>query len=127
MASSRLRRHNSALVALTQRLWHELEGLDSALTAITETAAEVLDVDRVNVWQIEPVGGLRCVHDYRRSGYVHNPAGFDEVLMLDNTRYLRSCHGRGWLAQPRCARHRAARNGQHRWPLTSSAMRSSRS
>ncbi|MDQ3494532.1 MAG: sensor domain-containing phosphodiesterase [Pseudomonadota bacterium] len=87
MALSRLRRHNSALVALTQRLWHELEGLDSALAAITETAAEVLDVERVNVWQVEPVGGLRCVHDYGRSGHVHNPSGFDEVLMLDNTLY----------------------------------------
>ena len=77
---SRLRRHNRALMELTHRLWHDQNGLDNALTAITETGAAVLDVERVNVWQMDPAGGLRCVHGYERSGDVHNPSGFDEFL-----------------------------------------------
>lgn len=84
---SRLRRHNRALVQLTQQLWHEQDGLDSALSAITEIGAEALDVERVNVWQFEPVGGLRCVHGYERSGHAHNAAGYDELLSIDNTAY----------------------------------------
>lgn len=84
---SRLRRHNRALMELTHRLWHDQNGLDNALTAITETGAAVLDVERVNVWQMDPAGGLRCVHGYELSGDVHNPSGFDEFLPIDNTAY----------------------------------------
>ncbi|MEO6365581.1 MAG: sensor domain-containing phosphodiesterase [Luteimonas sp.] len=84
---SRLRRHNRALMELTRRLWQEHDDFDSALNAITETGAEVLEVERVNVWQFEPVGGLRCVHGYQREGHAHNPAGFDEFLAIDNTAY----------------------------------------
>ncbi|MDQ3039218.1 MAG: sensor domain-containing phosphodiesterase [Pseudomonadota bacterium] len=84
---SRLRRHNSALMQLTRQLWREHDDLDSALTVITETGAEVLEVERVNVWQFEPAGGLRCVHGYERDADAHNPTGFDEFLAIDNTAY----------------------------------------
>jgi diguanylate cyclase (GGDEF)-like protein len=79
---ARLRRHSFALRELAQRLWQSGDGLQTALSAITETAAIVLLVDRVNVWQFDAAGGLRCVHSYERERNLHNPPGFDAQLPL---------------------------------------------
>lgn len=84
---ARMRRHTRALMQLAQRLWKSGGGLQAALTAITETAAQVLDVERVNVWQLEADGQLRCIHGYQRGSNVHNPPGFDERLAIAGTAY----------------------------------------
>ena len=77
---ARMRRHARALMQLAQRLWQSGDGLQNALVAIAETAAHVLDVERVTVWQCESDGSLRCVHAYERTADVHNAAGFEEHL-----------------------------------------------
>ncbi|MDQ3511199.1 MAG: GGDEF and EAL domain-containing protein [Pseudomonadota bacterium] len=71
---------------LTRLLWRDGHDLDQALAAITETAADVLAVDRVNVWQLEPTG-LRCVHGFRRGSRSHHPDGDGEFISLDNDAY----------------------------------------
>ena len=79
-----------ALMQLAQRLWQSGDGLNAALTAITETAAHVLEVERVNVWQLNEDGQLRCVHAYQHSGNVHNVPGFDERLSIAGTAYAQA-------------------------------------
>jgi predicted signal transduction protein with EAL and GGDEF domain len=67
------RRHNHALVSLARRVWHDDCTLQGALGVICETAAETLEVDRVNVWCIgADAGTLECVHHYQRSTGVHD-------------------------------------------------------
>ena len=83
---ARLRRHNRALMDLTRLLWRNGHDLDHSLAAITETAADVLAVDRVNVWQLESAG-LRCVHGFERGPRTHNGDGFDEFIALDDQAY----------------------------------------
>ena len=80
---SRLRRHNRALMDLTRLLWREGEDLEHALAAITETAADVLAVDRVTVWQLEPAG-LRCVHSFERGTRSHDGTCLGELIALDD-------------------------------------------
>ena len=80
---SRLRRHNRALMDLTRLLWREGPELEHALAAITETAADVLAVDRVNVWQLEPAG-LRCVHAFERGTRTHDGGCHGELIALDD-------------------------------------------
>jgi diguanylate cyclase (GGDEF)-like protein len=98
---ARMRRHTRALMQLAQRLWKSGNGLQAALTAITETAADVLDVERVNVWQLEPDGSLRCVHRFERSTDAHNALGFDEqrlaadVAAMPTMRVVRSADVEG--------------------------------
>ena len=75
---ARIRRQTRALAQLAQRLWRSGEGLQSSLSAIAETAAQVLQVDRASLWISESEGGLRCAHAYERSTNTHNPAGFDQ-------------------------------------------------
>ena len=87
---ARMRRHARALMQLAQRLWQSGNGLNAALTAITETAAHVLEVERVNVWQLNEDGQLRCVHGYQHSGNVHNVPGFDERLAIAGTAYAQA-------------------------------------
>jgi diguanylate cyclase (GGDEF)-like protein len=77
-----MRRHTRSLLVLAQRLWQSGSALEPALTAITETAASVLEVERVKVWHFEPGDQLRCVHSYERTPNAHNVAGFDERLQL---------------------------------------------
>jgi diguanylate cyclase (GGDEF)-like protein len=77
---ARARRHTRALMQLAQSLWQSGGGLQPALHAITATAARVLGLARVSVWQCEDDGALRCAHAYEVSGDSHNPAGFDERL-----------------------------------------------
>jgi diguanylate cyclase (GGDEF)-like protein len=75
-----MRRHTRSLLVLAQRLWASGCGLEPALAAITETAANVLDVESVRVWQLGAGGQLRCVHSYQRGANAHNGPGFDEAL-----------------------------------------------
>jgi diguanylate cyclase (GGDEF)-like protein len=77
-----MRRHTRSLLVLAQRLWKSGSALDPAFTAITETAAAVLDVERVKVWQLQEGDQLCCVHSYQRTNNAHNPPGFEERLEL---------------------------------------------
>ncbi|MBJ6985518.1 sensor domain-containing phosphodiesterase [Luteimonas sp. MC1750] len=78
------RRHNQALVALARQCWTGLQSLEWALARICETAAEVLEVDRVNVWRLHPAHGvLRCIHAYDRHGGAHDAGGYGEALDAD--------------------------------------------
>lgn len=82
---SRARRHNQALVALARDVWSGHDTLESALARICETAAETLEVARVNVWRLHPGHRvLRCLHAYDRRSGVHNPPGYDEAFDSDN-------------------------------------------
>lgn len=78
-------RHNHALVALAREVWNEDRPLDAALGAICETAADTLDVERVNVWRLQPARGrLHCVHAYERDTGHHNPPGYDGDFDADS-------------------------------------------
>jgi EAL domain-containing protein (putative c-di-GMP-specific phosphodiesterase class I)/GAF domain-containing protein len=82
---ARARRYNHALVALGRRVWHEDCTYESALAEICEVAAEILDVDRVNVWRFDPEHKkLYCVHAYERYGGRHHKAGDEETLRIDS-------------------------------------------
>ncbi|MDQ3287147.1 MAG: GGDEF and EAL domain-containing protein [Pseudomonadota bacterium] len=83
---ARLRRHNRALMDLARMLWREGHDLEHALATITETAADVLAVDRVNVWQLEP-NGLRCIHGFERGSRSHHPGGDGEFIELEDSAY----------------------------------------
>jgi EAL domain-containing protein (putative c-di-GMP-specific phosphodiesterase class I)/GAF domain-containing protein len=77
--------HNQALVALARQVWREDCTLETAFATICETAAGTLEVDRVNIWCLEPHHGLlRCVHAYERHGARHNPPGYDEAFDADS-------------------------------------------
>jgi EAL domain-containing protein (putative c-di-GMP-specific phosphodiesterase class I) len=79
------RRHNQALVALARQVWREDCTLDTAFATICETAADTLEVERVNIWRLEPEQGLlRCVHAYERGSDRHNPPGYDEAFNADS-------------------------------------------
>jgi len=91
------RRHNHALVALARRVWHEECSLANAYAMICETAAETLEVERVNIWRFDQEkDALQCVHSYVRSSGRHNPPGYDEsiaaigayVVQLDEVRVI---------------------------------------
>ncbi len=67
------RRHNQALVSLARRVWQDDCTLERALALICETAAETLEVERVNVWWHDAGAGLlTCQHHYQRSGARHS-------------------------------------------------------
>ena len=75
------RRYNHALVALARSVWDDDCTLGTALGMICETAAETLDVERVNIWKLDAAScTLRCVHGYERGTGLHNAPGYDEVL-----------------------------------------------
>lgn len=77
---ARARRHTRALMLLAQRLWQSGEGLQTALGAIADTAAKVLELTRVSIWQSAPDGGLRCVHAFDVAAGIHDPDGANEHL-----------------------------------------------
>lgn len=82
---SSARRHNQALVALARQCWTGRQSLEWALARICETSADVLEVDRVNVWRLHPGHGvLRCIHAYDRRSGEHNYPGYDEALDADS-------------------------------------------
>jgi EAL domain-containing protein (putative c-di-GMP-specific phosphodiesterase class I)/GGDEF domain-containing protein len=79
------RRHNQALVALAREVWQDGCTLDSAIGLICETAAETLEVERVNVWRLHRQHHLlRCVHAYERDTGTHNPPGYDAAFDADS-------------------------------------------
>lgn len=78
---ARARLQSRALAQLAQQLWRSGEGLQSSLSAIAETAAQVLRVDRVTIWMCESQSGMRCVHSYDLATSAHNPTGFDRQLL----------------------------------------------
>ena len=82
---ARVRRQTRAMTQLAQRLWKLGEGLQNALASITETAAQVLEVERVTVWQYEADGSLRCEHGYQHATNAHNATGFDEQLAVGDS------------------------------------------
>lgn len=84
---ARMRRHTRALKDLAQQLWKSGAGLQAALTSITETAAQVLEVDRVSVWECEADGSQRCVHVYQRAINAHNTADFEERLTVSESTF----------------------------------------
>jgi diguanylate cyclase (GGDEF)-like protein len=85
-----MRRHTRSLLVLAQRLWRSGSELQPALTAITEAASHVLDVERVKVWHFQADDTLRCLHSYQRATNAHNPPGFDEELDLPAQEYARA-------------------------------------
>ena len=77
------RRHNHALVSLARRVWQDDCALEDAFALICETAAETLEVERVNIWQHDPATGmLHCLHHYERTGTRHNPPEQDTRLYV---------------------------------------------
>lgn len=85
-------RYTRALVALTRVVWHERCTLDDALAEICRTAADALDVPRVNVWQYDADRRqLRCLHDYEQSTGRHvTDAAALETLSLADSDYIAS-------------------------------------
>ena len=73
------RRHNQALVSLARRVWQDDCTLEDAFGLICETAAETLEVERVNIWRHDPAAGrLTCLHHYERSRDRHSrPCGLE--------------------------------------------------
>ena len=66
------RRHNHALVSLARRVWQDDCTLENAFALICETAAETLEVERVNIWRHDPERAeLHCLHNYGRTGARH--------------------------------------------------------
>ena len=77
------RRHNHALLSLARRVWQDDCTLDGAFALICETAAETLEVERVNVWRHDAASGaLHCLHHYERSSGRHNPPGSRVALQV---------------------------------------------
>ena len=77
------RRHNHALVSLARRVWQDDCTLDSAFALISETAADVLEVERVNIWQYDHAAEtLRCLHHYARSTGLHETSPLGTVLRI---------------------------------------------
>ncbi len=77
------RRHNHALVSMARRVWQGECTLDDALAVICETAAETLEVERVNVWWVDAEARtLRCVHHYQRSTGRHRATDSHQSLAV---------------------------------------------
>lgn len=86
--TQRARRHNHALVTLARRVWDDTCTLSSAVAQICRTAAETLDVARVNVWHVDlQRGELHCIHAYERDGDRFDPPGYDDVVLKLDSEY----------------------------------------
>lgn len=84
-------RHAQALVALTRAVWHDRCTLETALTVICETAADALQVPRVNIWRYDPAAGeLRCTHAFERAARRHAADTDLETLTLAGSDYIAS-------------------------------------
>jgi len=77
-------RYTRALVELTRAVWHPDCTLQNAFAVICETAANAMQVERVNVWRLlqHPLR-LECVHAYTRSSAEHAPPEALETLPMD--------------------------------------------
>ena len=77
------RRHHQALVSLARRVWQDDCTLANAFALICETAAETLEVERVNIWRHDPQAReLHCLHQYERGRHLHSST-CDESLRVD--------------------------------------------
>ncbi|MFC5576898.1 putative bifunctional diguanylate cyclase/phosphodiesterase [Lysobacter niabensis] len=77
-------RYTRALVELTRAVWRPDCTLQDALAVICVTAAEAMQVERVNVWCLLPQPlRLQCVHAYVRSSGEHTPRAALEILPMD--------------------------------------------
>ena len=77
-------RYTRALVELTRAVWHSDCTVQDALALICKTAADAMQVERVNIWRLLPDPlRLQCVHAYTRSNGVHAPREELEVLPMD--------------------------------------------
>lgn len=83
------RRHQQALLALAKNHALAMGDLDRALAAITSTAAETLDVERVSVWLYdEPHTAIHCIDQFELSTRLHS-AGF-EILAQSFPSYFQA-------------------------------------
>ena len=77
------RRHNHALVSLARRVWQPDCRLERAFALICETAADTLEVERVNIWRWDAASAtLHCLHHYERSRGHRRAARADAVLRV---------------------------------------------
>jgi EAL domain-containing protein (putative c-di-GMP-specific phosphodiesterase class I)/GGDEF domain-containing protein len=77
-------RYTRALVELTRAVWHPDCTLQNAFAVICETAANAMQVERVNIWRLLPNPlRLECVHAYTRSSGEHAPPEALETLPMD--------------------------------------------
>src|SRR5688572_15468890 len=77
-------RYTRALVELTRAVWHPDCTLKDAFAVICTTAADAMQVERVNIWRLLPQPlRLQCVHAYVRSSGEHTPAEGLETLPMD--------------------------------------------
>ncbi|GAA4857336.1 GGDEF and EAL domain-containing protein [Luteimonas vadosa] len=77
-------RHAAALRVLTRTVWHPDCTFDTALAEISRTAAETLEVGRVNVWRLErDACRLACIHAYDLRKDEHACREELETLPLD--------------------------------------------
>lgn len=82
-ADSPSERYTRALVRLTQAVWQPDCSFDTAVGLICATAADALQVERVNAWHYdEQQEALRCVHSYIHGEDRHERADVAEVLPL---------------------------------------------
>ncbi len=91
------RRHSHALVSLARRVWQPDCTLERAFALICETAADTLEVERVNIWRWDAGSGtLHCLHHYERSRGHRRvraadaalPVGRDYAAALDEVRVI---------------------------------------
>lgn len=74
-AEVRLTRQHRALLSIG-RAWPRYEAdVDAAMRAITETAAEALDIDRVSVWLLDPAGAKLVCKDLFEQGPERHSSG----------------------------------------------------
>jgi EAL domain-containing protein (putative c-di-GMP-specific phosphodiesterase class I)/GGDEF domain-containing protein len=77
-------RYTRALVELTRACWHPECTLQDAFAVICQTAAHAMQVERVNIWRLQPQPlRLECVHAYTLSSAEHTPRKALEVLPMD--------------------------------------------
>ncbi|GAB3359538.1 putative bifunctional diguanylate cyclase/phosphodiesterase [Lysobacter tyrosinilyticus] len=77
-------RYTRALVELTRAVWHPDCTLLDAFSVICKTAADAMQVERVNIWRLLPDPlRLQCVHAYTRSTGEHAAAEALESLPMD--------------------------------------------
>ena len=89
IAPSSSERFTRALVGLTRKVWDPECTFETAIGAISETAAIALQVDRVSVWHYDPGAGLlRCLNAYHALEDAHVRAEELETLSLDGDDYM---------------------------------------
>jgi EAL domain-containing protein (putative c-di-GMP-specific phosphodiesterase class I)/GGDEF domain-containing protein len=77
-------RYTRALVELTRTVWHPRCDFQTAIGSIAETAAAVLGVDSVSVWQFDhDTASLECLCTYATRAGAHRPEPSLAVALAD--------------------------------------------